>query len=54
MLRKVTGKSDAKTEEILAAHEVTFAQDGNKVEVRASTKLGDVTIRRAPRLGEEA
>ena len=29
-------------------------EPGDKVEVRASTKLGDVTIRRAPRLDEEA
>ena len=40
VLRKVTGKSEAKVEEILAAHEVTFSQDGNKVEVHAKMKRG--------------
>jgi len=38
VIRIVTGKSVAKTEEILAAHEITFAQDGNKVEVHAKMK----------------
>ena len=39
----------------LAASEAPEAGDPvDKVELHASTKLGDVTIRRAPRLGEEA
>ena len=39
----------------LASSDAPEAGDpADKVEVRASTKLGDVTIRRAPRLDEEA
>jgi len=39
----------------LASSDAPEAGDpADKVEVRASTKLGDVTIRRAPRLEEQA
>jgi hypothetical protein len=39
----------------LASSDAPEASDlADKVEVRASTKLGDVTVRRAPRLNEEA
>jgi DUF4097 and DUF4098 domain-containing protein YvlB len=36
--RKITGVSSAKAQEALAAHEVTFDQDGDRVEVRAHFK----------------
>ncbi len=38
VIRKVGWKSDAKAEEILEMHEVTFKQDGNTIEVRAKSK----------------
>jgi DUF4097 and DUF4098 domain-containing protein YvlB len=40
--------------ELAAADAPADGETVDKVEVRASTKLGDVTIRRAPRLDEEA
>jgi hypothetical protein len=38
VLRKITRGSDAKADELLAAQEVTFAQNGNTVEVHAKRK----------------
>ena len=40
--------------ELASADAPEAGDPADKVEVRASTKLGDVTIRRAPRLDEEA
>jgi DUF4097 and DUF4098 domain-containing protein YvlB len=40
--------------ELAAAYAPATDEPVDKVEVHASTKLGDVTIRRAPRLNEEA
>jgi DUF4097 and DUF4098 domain-containing protein YvlB len=40
--------------ELISSDAPEADEPADKVEVRASTKLGDVTIRRAPRLNEEA
>ena len=40
--------------ELAASDAPEAGEQVDKVEVHASTKLGDVTVRRAPRLDEEA